>query len=42
MAIVVLFLENMLPLERRSNPGKKLDSWNFYEFNLTEARFEII
>jgi len=26
----------------RSNPGMKLDSWNFHESNLTKARFEII
>ena len=24
----------------RSNPAKKLDFWNFYESNLTEARFD--
>ena len=41
-AWLVLFLENMLPLVVDLMQQKKLDFWNFYEFNLMKARFEII
>ena len=39
-AWLVLFLENMLQLQSRSNPVEEIGSQNFYESNLREARFD--